>query len=271
MPTRETAPTGAPCWIDLQTSDPDSARAFYAGLFGWEAGEGSPEFGGYWMFNRDGVPVAGGMRSDEQAPVPDVWCLYLSVPDATKALEGAVEHGGQVVVPAMPVADLGQMGFLTDPGGAAIGVWQPGTFPGLTVLAEPGAPGWFELHTRDYGSVVDFYRDVFGWSTHVVGDSSEFRYTVVVDPEVPQAPGVPEGAGQLAGVMDSAGFLPEGVPAHWAVYFAVADTDAAATRVVELGGSVSQAAEDTPYGRLAVVADPQGASFRLIGPNAAQA
>ena len=50
-----------PCWADLWTSDVERSRAFYAELFGWEALPPSPEFGGYFMFARDGVPVAGGM------------------------------------------------------------------------------------------------------------------------------------------------------------------------------------------------------------------
>ena len=64
--------------------------------------------------------------------------------------------------------------------------------------------------------------------------------------------------------MDASGFLPEGVPAHWPVYFAVPDTDAALDRVVDLGGSVVQPAENTPYGRLAAAADPTGATFKLV-------
>ena len=48
--------------------------------------------------------------------------------------------------------------------------------------------------------------------------------------------------------MDSSGFLPEGVPAHWAVYLRVADTDAAVKTTVELGGALVMPAEDTPYG-----------------------
>jgi predicted enzyme related to lactoylglutathione lyase len=37
MPTRDSAPIGSPCWVDLSTSDTESSRAFYCGLFGWEA------------------------------------------------------------------------------------------------------------------------------------------------------------------------------------------------------------------------------------------
>ena len=61
MVTRDSAPVGSPCWADLWTSDVEGSRTFYSELFGWEAQEPSPEFGGYFMFTRDGVPVAGAM------------------------------------------------------------------------------------------------------------------------------------------------------------------------------------------------------------------
>jgi predicted enzyme related to lactoylglutathione lyase len=67
--------------------------------------------------------------------------------------------------------------------------------------------------------------------------------------------------------MDASGFLPEGVPAHWSVYFSVDGTDAAIAKVIELGGSVVRPAEATPYGRLATVADATGSQFKLIDPN----
>ena len=53
--------------------------------------------------------------------------------------------------------------------------------------------------------------------------------------------------------MDASAFLPEGVPAHWSIYFGVEDADASLGRIVELGGSIVEPAEDTPYGRLARV------------------
>ena len=158
----------------------------------------------------------------------------------------------------MVVGDLGTMAVVTDSGGAGIGLWQPGLHKGFGVFGEAGTPSWFELHTRDYPAAVGFYRDVFGWDTHVVSDSPEFRYTTMRD-----------GEAWLAGIMDASGFLPEGAPASWSVYFGVADTDAALATVASLGGSVLMAAEDTPYGRLATAADPAGAQFKLVAPNEA--
>ena len=53
-------------------------------------------------------------------------------------------------------------------------------------------------------------------------------------------------------------------PSGWSVYFGTDDTDKALARIVDLGGTVVQPAEDTPYGRLAQAADPTGALFKLV-------
>lgn len=257
MPVRPTAPAGAPCWADLQTSDVDRARAFYTGLFGWTAAEASPDFGGYFMFLRGDRPIVGCMPSDAAAPVSDVWSIYLATDDVAKTLESATTHGGQVVVHPMPVADLGTMGFLIDPSGAGIGLWQAGTFPGFVDLAEPGAPSWFELVTRDYSGATAFYRDVLGWQTHVVSDAPEFRYLTMAEP----------GTGEwLAGMMDGTS-LPADVPSRWSLYVGVEDADAAAARTVELGGTVVVPPEDTPYGRIASITDATGAALKIVAGN----
>ena len=255
MPTRDTAIIGAPCWVDLMTSDTQRSRNFYGQLFGWTAEDPAQEFGGYFNFRKDGALIAGCMASQRQE-MPDVWSVYLATDDARKAVDAATAHGGQVLVEAMDVADLGTMAVVTDPGGAAIGIWQPGRHQGFGVVGEPGSPSWFELHTRAYEAAVTFYREVFGWDTHALSDTPEFHYTTLG-----------QGENSLAGIMDATNFLPDGVPAHWSVYFGVADTDAALAQVVDLGGSITRAAEDTPYGRLAAAADPTGAQFKLVGPN----
>jgi predicted enzyme related to lactoylglutathione lyase len=238
------------------TTDPDRARAFYTQLFGWTAEDSNPEFGGYFNFRKDGVRVAGAMGSEPGAGPPTGWNVHLATDDAEKTLRAVTEHGGQALFGPHQVGDLGAMAAITDPGGAFVGVWQPGAHQGFGFVAETGAPAWFELHTRSYEPVVEFYRGVFGWDAHVMSDTDEFRYTTL-------------GAGDnaLAGIMDSAGFLPEGVPAYWAVYFAVDDADAAVAKVTELGGSVVEQAMDTPHGRIAHVSDPTGARFRIVAPN----
>ncbi len=157
MPTRDHAPIGAPCWADLWTSDVAGSRTFYADLLGWEAQEPNPEFGGYFMFTREGIPVAGGMGAMGDAPADNTWKVYLATEDIAKTLESAESRGAQIVAPAIPVADLGTQAVLVDPTGAQLGAWQAGTFPGFTVLNEHGAPSWFELQTRDFKGAVEIY------------------------------------------------------------------------------------------------------------------
>jgi uncharacterized protein len=258
MPTRDRAPIGSPCWVDLWTSDVEGSRKFYAELFGWEAQAPSPEFGGYFMFTRNGVPTAGAMGDMGDMGADNSWKIYLATDDIAKTVEAAENDGAQIVSPPMGVADLGTQAVLVDPTGAQLGTWQPGTFPGFTVLNEHGAPSFFELHTRDHATAVAFYRSVFHWDTDAVGDSDEFRYTTMRDPS---------GEGELAGIMDASAFLPDGVPAHWSIYWAVDNADATVAKVKALGGSIVADAVDTPYGRLATVADPASAQFKLRQTN----
>jgi predicted enzyme related to lactoylglutathione lyase len=238
--------------VDLFTSDPDKSRAFYGELFGWTSESAGEEYGGYINFSKDGVMVAGAMRNDGSTGSPDLWSVYLASKDAAATVDAAAAHGGQVELPAMPVMELGTMAFVVDPGRGRIGVWQPGLHQGFGIVAEPGAPAWFELHTTAYDASLEFYRDVFGWDTHTVSDAPDFRYTTLG-----------EGEGQLAGIMDASAFMPAGAPATWSVYFGTDNADAALAKIVAMGGSVVDAAEDTPYGRLATATDPTGARFKL--------
>jgi predicted enzyme related to lactoylglutathione lyase len=252
MPERQTIP-GVPCWIDLSSTDPDKSKAFYGALFGWTAEDTDPEYGGYINFLRDGQPVAGCMKNDGSSGMSDQWSIYLLTDDAQAVADAAASNGGQVMVPPMEVGPQGTMVFVIDPGGAAIGGWQPGEHHGFSVVGETGAPGWFELHTREYGASVEFYRKVFGWDTYTQGDTDEFRYTTLG-----------EGDTQSAGIMDATMWRPEGSAGEWSVYLSVDDTDAALAKIVELGGAIVEPAEDTPYGRLARATDATGASFKLV-------
>jgi predicted enzyme related to lactoylglutathione lyase len=149
--------------------------------------------------------------------------------------------------------------MVRDPSGATIGMWQPGQHEGIAVVAEPAAPAWFELWTLDFVTALAFYREVFGWTIHIVSDTDEFRYATLVSSK-----GEPQ-----AGVMDATSFCPPGTPGQWSVYFAAEDVDATLEKAIQLGGKVVREPEDTPHGRLAVATDSTGASFKLTGPNKA--
>lgn len=260
MPHVDGMPTGHPCWIDLSTSDIDASRVFYESLFGWTSEGSGPEYGGYVNFSLDGTTVAGCMDKnampDGGGGMPDVWSIYLSVEDANATAEAVTANGGTVIVPPMEVPRLGIMGFVQDPAGAAIGLWQPLEHKGFGIVAETNAPGWFELHTRRFAEDVAFYETVFGWDVFSTGDTDEFRYSTLED-----------GPAAAAGVMDASAFLPEGVPDHWSVYFSAADTAAKAEEAQALGATLLMGPDPTPFGTLATLTDPTGAVFKLVDGN----
>jgi uncharacterized protein len=253
MVTRDTAwPAGTPCWVDLGVGDIGRARTFYGGLFGWDIQEGPPEAGGYSMCEVDGRPVAGigpKMGPDE---APAAWTTYLASDDADRTVSEIKAAGGEVLAEPVDVMDVGRMAVAADPGGAVFGVWQARAHAGAGLANEPGSLTWNENMSRDFDRNKAFYGDVFGFD---YGDLSSdgFSYATA------DLEGRP-----VAGIGELDPDLPAEVPANWAAYFGVADADAAVTRAVELGGSVVRPAWDTPYGRMAVLADDQGAVFAIV-------
>ena len=244
-------PVGAPCWMDLVSSDADASTRFYTELFGWTAREAPTELGCYTYFEREGRDVGGVMPKQADWEMPDGWSIYLRTDDVAATAAAARENGGTVLMEPMEVAPNGSFVIVRDAGGAVISGWQPGTETGFGVLGEAAGPVHFELHTWSFDAAVSFYRTVFGWGDHVI-DAPGFRYATYADMSEPRA-----------GIMDDAatGTAPE--EPHWAVYLGADDVDATVSRAISLGATVTMAPEDTPYGRLAVLRDPTGAEFRL--------
>ncbi|RMI33019.1 VOC family protein [Nocardia stercoris] len=254
---------GDPCWVELFTRDTDRAIDFYGQLFGWTA-EANPDFGGYITFFKDGKSVAGGMRAPDENAGPQQWLVYLAG-NADTVVERARSRGGQVVVDPMDVGDLGRMAVLGDAAGAGVGVWQAAVHKGFEAIGiasggtwtdHAGRPSWFELHTPEYRKELEFYTEVFDWAPFTVADTPEFRYTTIHGTTP-----------MLGGVMDNSADLPAGSTGSWTVYFGADDVDAAVKSVVALGGSVESEPQNTPYGRLAAVVDPNGVRFSIAGNN----
>lgn len=257
MTKRESAPVGAPCWVDLWTSDVEGSRRFYAELFGWVAEEPSPEHGGYFMFTREGVPVAGAMGDMGEMRANDTWKPYLASDDVERTLKVATERGATVLAPAMPVDDLGVQAVITDPQGLVVGVWQAGSFAGFTVINEHGAPLFFAFDTEDYDGAVDFYRQAFRWDPLEEATEDGHHYAGYMDPATDRP---------LAGIGDEVENLVEGEEPAWSVFWQSDDVDASVETVLALGGSVISAVRGGGLGRVARVADPAGARFMLCQP-----
>lgn len=252
MPTRNGAPLGAPCWIDLTSSDIGRAQEFYGAVLGWTFESAGPEYGGYINAAKDGYPVAGMMGNRPELQSPDSWTTYFHTADINATVSALTAAGGSSCLAPMEVLDKGFMCLAVDPSGALFGLWQPKQHRGFEVVGEAGAPVWHQLTTRGHRVAVDFYRKVFGWRTEQVSDTDEFRYTTAWF-----------GDQQLLGVMDGTSWLPDAVPTSWTTFFGAEDVDKTLRAIVDNGGAVVRPAEDTPYGRLAAATDPTGVVFNL--------
>lgn len=247
MPTRDTAwPNGTPCWIDYGAADVEAAQSFYTDVLGWTYAGGEPEYGGYLTcLARD--RAAAGMAPQADPNDPPRWTTYFATDDADAAAKSIDRAGGTVVVAPMDVGPMGRMAIARDPEGSPFGVWQSGQHTGVAIYNEPGALVWNEAAAQDQKAAQAFYAEVFGFRFDEVDGMGGYA-TFATD------------GGPLGGIT---GHEP-GTPKGWTSCFSVSSTDDAVAAVEKGGGKVTMAAQDTSFGRFAVVEDPWGAPFSVM-------
>ena len=250
-------PNGVPCWADVMATDVRKSGAFYTAVLGWAVPEPEEQWGGYVTAEAAGQMVAG--IGPVQEGTRAAWTLYLATDDAEDVVARAPEHGGTVVGPVTDVGPLGRMAILSDPSGAVFGIWQAGTMIGASLVNEPGGLIWEDLRSTDPDAARSFYGALFGYQY----DSLEMAGPDYTTFKLPDEPYVLGGMGGLMG-------LPDGTPSHWLVYFQVSDTDAATAAAEQAGGTVVAPAMDTPFGRMACLADPDGATFMVMTADPSQ-
>jgi predicted enzyme related to lactoylglutathione lyase len=251
MPEAAVSAPGKPNWVDLATKDIETSMDFYSKLFGWESQILGPEAGGYVLFALKGKTVAAVAPAQEgQYPA---WTVYFGTDDADATAKAVESAGGKVIVPPFDVLDSGRMAVFQDPVGAFFSVWQPNTMKGFDVLNEPNTFSWAELNAKNTAGAERFYPKIFGWGMKKseATDGAPAYTEWQVDGE------------SIGGAMDTTTFQME-VPPFWLVYFMVANIDAAATKVKELGGQVMNGPSDYPGGQFAVIMDPNQTVFGLL-------
>ena len=252
MPRRNTPwPNGTPCWVDYGAADIDAAKAFYTAVLGWGYTGGEPEFGGYLTVTVDGEQAAG-MGPQQDPDDPPRWTTYFAADDAAATAARITDAGGRVLVEPMEVGPMGTMVIALDPQGNPFGLWQSGLNTGVRVHNEPGALAWNEAMVDDTAAAKEFYSAVFGFTfdqlpPEQAGEGMDYATFST-------------GGNPLGGLGASDPSMPKG----WLTCFAVASTDDAVAAVEANGGTVTMPPEDTPFGRLAIVVDPWGASFEVL-------
>jgi uncharacterized protein len=273
MPERDGYIPGVPCWIDTSQPDPGAAVAFYGGLFGWQFEDVMPPEaeGEYFIGRIRGGDVAAVGSIPAGAPQMATWNTYIWVESADDTAAKVRDAGGQVLMDPFDVMDAGRMGVFADPEGAAFCAWQAKNHKGARIVNDANSLNFNGLNTRDAEGAKAFYGSVFGWTTLVLeGGAEMWTLPGYGDHLEERNPGlrkqVAESGGPVgfedvvASIIPIADDQPD-VPAHWSVTFAVDDADATAAKAKELGGKVSVPPFDAPWVRMAVLADPAGATF----------
>ena len=274
MPERNGYIPGVPCWVDTSQPDPEAATKFYGGLFGWDFEDVMPagSEAKYFIGRLSGKDVAAVGSIPEGAPEMALWNTYIWVDSADETASKVRDAGGAVVMEPFDVMTSGRMAVCSDPEGAAFCVWEAKENRGAQLVNDPGTLNFNSLNTRDAEGAKRFYGSVFGWTTLELPGGFEMwtlsGYAEHLEREYnSDIRNLTEEAGGPAGFEDVvASIVPIGddqpdTPPHWGVTFAVDDADAVAEKASELGGKVIVPPMDAPWVRMAVIADPQGATF----------
>jgi uncharacterized protein len=248
MGDRDSYPPGTFCWADLGTTDAAAAKRFYTRVFGWDAVDApAGESGTYTTFKLDGRDVAAlyEMGEEERAQLTPHWSSYVSVEDVDAAAARARELGAELVAEPLDVMDAGRMAVVRDPTGALVHLWQPRAQIGAGRVNDPGCMVWNELASPDPERAGAFFAELLGWTA----EPDETGYAVIE-----------QNGARNGGIRR----VQEGEPPNWLIYFTAESCEEAAAAVREAGGHVLAGPMDVAVGRIAVVADPQGATFALF-------
>ena len=138
------------------------------------------------------------------------------------------------------------------------------------VVNEHGSVNFNNLVTRDLEGAKAFYGAVFGWEVLDISGGSMWSLPGYGDHLEKLTPGAREQMDQMGapkGFIDVVAAIEPiaeddaDTPPHWSVTFAVDDADETASKARELGGEVLTGPIDAPWTRMAVIKDPQGATF----------
>jgi predicted enzyme related to lactoylglutathione lyase len=237
-------------FAELVTPDLKGAEKFYEGLFGWTFHDLGTR---YTEATVDGRIVAG----IEARPLgSDVrrqprWLSFIATHDVDALGRTALANGARVLADPHDAPGRGRVAVYADPQGAVFGVMASASGDPPDVLAEPGTWIWHSLFVKDTDTDAAFYQTLFNYEVFDLPEESDARHLVLASDDYARA---------------SANSLPsERSHPLWLGYIRVADATAAAARAVALGGKVLLAPRDDRHGgKLAIVADPQGAPVGLL-------
>lgn len=247
---------GAPCWVSLMARDRDAATGFYGPLLGWRFENGPERWGPYLRVFAGDYEVAGIGEVAGRWELPVAWTTYFGAENADRTADAIRERGGTVAVGPLEF-DAGRLALAADHAGASFGLWE-GARRSYQDGRPLGSPVWIQLRTRDAFASALFYGGVFRWD-----DTAPERCEVIWEHDRV----VLRIDGHATAAISGGGTEPAADPRvrpSWHVFFSVKDVDATLEHARELGGEVIEAPENSAYGRVASLRDPEGGLFSLI-------
>ena len=111
--------------VELNSPDPDKAKAFYGKLFQWqlEGMPNSPVSDGSYTVVKVGEGTGGGIMK-QVANGPAGWIPYVLVDDLRASTDKAKSLGGKVMKDVTEVPDMGWFSIIQDPTGSVLGLWK---------------------------------------------------------------------------------------------------------------------------------------------------
>jgi predicted enzyme related to lactoylglutathione lyase len=241
-------------WADLFSSDTEASRRFYEQVFGWKWRQIKEPPQPYGLFYLDGEPVAGlaYRTAPDGGDSYGRWIHYISVKDVGAAESAVSEHAGRTILSRRSYADRGDFAIVTDSQDTPFGIIHSSSGDPGDYRAARGEWIWRELFTRDLGAAIRFYTGLFDYEAE-----KDFEYPNAVEYMLESEGYLRAGIGLLSPDTDTA-------PA-WLGYVRVADVNATLRRALAHGGKILfEPRPEVVNGRLAIVADPTGASIGLL-------
>lgn len=235
-------------WHELVTADPPAAHRYYNDLFHWKTAtwDGHPE---YTMFSTQGEHIGGSVRLEKGHPH---WLHYIGTPNLDATLEQATSLGAKVLTGATVIADDSRYAILTDPQGAAFGLYSTSKPQAEDRTPRRGEFSWLELATTNASDALHFYSALFGWERVAAHDMGPLGMYYIVG----------RNGRQIAGAFDKPADMPG--PPGWLGYVRTKDLQAAVGKAKARGGKVVNGPMEVPGGDwIAQFIDPQGVEFAV--------
>jgi len=254
-PPSEDHHVGKVILVELITPDLAAAERFYGGLFGWTFREIEAGRTKYSEALLDGRAVAGLFqraipRGEQRQPE---WRSFFAVDDVDATEQLAVQRGAKLLFGPRSFPNRGREAVLADPQGAVFAILASSSGDPPDFMADPGDWIWSSLITSDPNQAAGFYQTLFNYDVFELPSESAALHLLLASNNYARA--------------SINSLPPDSTHAHpsWINYVRVDDAEKTTARAVALGGRVLvEPHEDRQGGKLALIADPDGASFGVL-------